>query len=922
MGGLRLTKIKRLFVVDAMAMAFRNYHAFSARPLATSKGVPTSAVYGSAMFLIRLLEHERPDYFAIALDSREPTFRHLLFPAYKANRKAMPEDMVQQLPYLTRLYHALGIKVLCEGGLEADDLIGSMVHQLAADDLHCYIVSGDKDFLQLINPRVSLYSPKKGNEVQLINEPGVLERFGCRPEQVIDVLALMGDSSDNVPGVYGIGDKGAALLVQKYGSLDGIYSHLDEIANKRQREGLQTHKDAAYLSRHLVTIKVDGSLGFTLDDLASVPEQHLARRDLLELCEELEFGPLAAKVSRHISEAARATTRTSEVAAQSIRGDEDYHLITDAAAFDKMMTEVGHATELTVDTETTGLDLQADVPVGISLAVRPGHGFYVPLTAAVWGGALEGIKSSIGALLANENQVKVGHNLKFDLHMLANINIAVKGPLRDTMIASWLVDAGARIHGLDACCLKYLNYVKIPTTDLIGKDASVNMRDVPLDKLTRYAVEDADLTLQLYQKLRELIKENDLEYVFENVEMPLVQVLTDMERAGVFVDSDALVEISEHLDARSKELTEQIQGLAGEVFNLNSTKQLQVILFEKLKVQDLVGKGKRLKKTKSGYSTDVSVLEMLSEHPICSALLEYRQVTKIKGTYVDALPQLIHPRTGRLHTTFQQTGTATGRLSSMDPNLQNIPVRSELGREVRKAFRAHAADWVILSADYSQVELRVLAHLANEAGLKQAFAEGQDIHTATAARIFGVPPETVTPEQRSQAKAINFGIIYGMGPQRLARDTGVSQNEAKEFIQRYFATYPGIRTYIDDSIQFARQNLYTRTITGRRRPLAEINSSDRMTFAAAQNIAVNSPVQGSAADLIKLAMIRIQKQLDESSLGAKMLLQVHDELVFECPRSEVAATAELVKREMEAALMLDVPLKVDVGSGSNWLEAH
>jgi len=448
------------------------------------------------------------------------------------------------------------------------------------------------------------------------------------------------------------------------------------------------------------------------------------------------------------------------------------------------------------------------------------------------------------------------------------------------------------------------------------------MRDVPLDKLTRYAVEDADLTLQLYRDLRPRLSAQGLDYVFEHIDMPLLSVLVTMERNGIFVDSDVLTEISDDLDRKIKVVTQEIQDLSGEPFNLNSTKQLQYILFEKLKLHEQLGKARRIKKTKSGYSTDMSVLELLEDHPIARALLDYRQMTKIKGTYVDSLPQLINPKTNRVHTTFHPTGTATGRLSSSDPNLQNIPIRSELGREVRKAFKASRPDHVLLSADYSQIELRLLAHIAEEENLKQAFVEGQDIHTATASRVFSVSPKLVTPLMRSQAKAINFGIIYGMGAQRLARETGVSQVEAKAFIERYFSTYPGIRRFIDHAIQFAKDHLYTETMTGRRRPLPDIMSNDRFVAANAQNIAVNTPVQGSAADLIKLAMIRIQKRLDEGGLRAKMLLQVHDELVFECHEADVAATSELVRTEMEHAMELRVPLKVELGSGVTWLDAH
>lgn len=905
---------KRLFIIDAMAMAFRSYHAI--RPLTSSQGVPVNAVYGSLLFLWSLIEREKPDYLAFATDSQEKTFRHQLYTAYKANRTEMPPDLAAQLPYLFRLFQALEAPLLKEPNLEADDLIGSVVVQHASPELHCYIVSGDKDFMQLINPHVTLYSPKKGGEVHEVNDAEVFSKFACRPDQVIDILALIGDSSDNVPGVPGIGDKGAAKLIQQFGSLDGIYAHLGEISNQKQRLSLETNRELAYLSQKLVTIHTEAQLHFTLDDLRCNPITALGNPTLLSLLEELEFKSYVERVRARIRSLPAASIKTRPQSDQK----RNYHCVKSEGELLSLVERAKGAKRFTFDTETTGLDRISDQPIGLSLSFEAGEAFYVPLHDKHRELERERILQAFRAILEESKALKIGHNVKFDLQMLNNIGVKVRGPLADTMIMSYLLDSGERLHNLDECCLRYLHEVKIKTEELL--DASGSMLSAPLEQLTEYACEDADYTLRLYDILWPRLERDELVPVFKEIEMPLVPVLAAMEQTGIHVDAEILREISDRLSARAQQLETKIHELAGEAFNINSTKQLQQILFEKLKIHEQLGL-KRLKKTKTGYSTDVSVLEQMTEHPLPAALLEYRMLSKLKSTYVDTLPQLIHQKTNRIHTNFHQTGTATGRLSSSDPNLQNIPIRSTEGKEIRKAFCSNRQGWVTISADYSQIELRVLAAMAGDEQLREAFVQGEDIHTSTAARIFGIDPRQVSSDQRAQAKAINFGIIYGMGPQRLARETGVTMKEAKDFIDRYFATYPRIRHYIETSIQFARDREYTRTITGRRRPLKEINASrDGASLANAQNVAVNSPVQGSAADLIKKAMVEVQKKLDESGYHAKMLLQVHDELVFECPEAEVTAVMQLIRREMEHAYDLGVPLKVEISFGKNWLEAH
>lgn len=944
----------RLFVVDAMALAFRSYHAFAARPLSTSSGIPTSAVYGSAVFLMKLIEEEKPDYLVIATDSKERTFRHEMYPLYKANRSEMPEDLARQLPYLFRLFESFGCKLLKRPGMEADDLIGSLVKQYGGPALDCYIVSGDKDFMQLINNHIFLYTPKKAEPAQIIDIAGVREKFSCGPEHVVDALAMIGDTADNVPGVNGIGDKGAAKLIGAYGSLEGIYEHLDEIKNEKQRESLRSSKDAAFLSRELLRIKTDLELDHLLDDMKFDPKTAIANPDLQHFFDEMEFRNLAQRVQAEAKDLQRESrtappsnvstaTNTPAISLALENQPKSAPVPMDAALMnrdgyilantpDKLraaLQALSVANLVCFDTETTGLNVVDDRPIGISASTSAGHGWYIPLiNKHLEGGltekdALASVKSWLeqAAVPGHPAQIKIAHNLKFDLQMLRNAGVEPAGPFVDTMLCSWLLDSIGREHGLDACAMRHLGILKTPTSDLIGLRGEIPMSDVPLEKLSDYAIEDAEVTFRLYEFFIPEIRKAGLEKVLYEIEMPLVPILASMEREGVFIDAGELSKISDHLAIEAARLEKKIHELAGEEFNINSTKQLQKILFEKLKVHEQVGV-KRLKKTKSGFSTDVSVLEALSSHPLPEAILAYRSVAKLKNTYVDALPQLINPRTNRIHTSFHQTGTATGRLSSSDPNLQNIPIRTTQGREIRRAFRAGIDSWVLISADYSQVELRILAHVAGEEALTEAFRTGMDIHNATASRIFGVSPNDVDQTLRSRAKAINFGIIYGMGPQRLARETGVSMAEAKEFIEKYFAGYPRIKEYIAGAVAKAKAAGFSETISGRRRPMPDLHSTDRLAQVNAENIAVNSPIQGSAADLIKLAMIRVESELRTAGMKAKLLLQVHDELVFESPPEEAKQAIDIIRHAMEHAMELDVPLKVEVGTGNNWLEAH
>ncbi|MCX6105848.1 MAG: DNA polymerase I [Proteobacteria bacterium] len=949
---------QRLFLVDAMAIAFRAYYAFGVgRPLTTSAGQPVSALFGTALFLQKLLTEQRPDYMVIARDMRQPTFRHEMYPKYKANRTAMPEDLAAQMPHLERLLNAFGCPMLGQPGFEADDLIGTLARRWASPDLHVYIVSGDKDFMQLIDDHTFLYTPKKGEEATIIGRQGVYDKFSCTPEQVIDCLALIGDASDNVPGVPGIGDKGASKLIAEYGSLDKILDNIPLINNKKMREALLNGRDLAYLSKKLVTIRTDVEIPLELADAACDPFTAVTRQELRDLYEELEFTGLSKKIdnllqeqnkqavtgdSNHNSDSAAPAMPTQAPRADSSEPSEPgepntaskleprraldtvlgYQLVNTQSGLSELITILNQARVFSFDTETTGLNINSDRPIGISFSVQSGAAFYLTLNAKQLVGLVpEDVIQQLATVLNATDPVKVGHNIKFDLQMLSNIGLKVKGPFVDTMICDWLLDTGSRQHGLDACCLRHLNYEKIKTSSLIGDRGQLPMLAADIQELTRYACEDADLTLQLYQHLLPLIEAAGLKQVLFDIEMPLVPVLATVEQNGVHIDRGELQRLSRELAAMSDKLVDEVQKLAGEDFNLNSTKQLAEILFNKLKIHEQLGI-KNLKKTKSGFSTDESVLSRLTAHPLPRALLEYRSITKLQGTYVNALPELIEPVTGRVHTSFHQTGTATGRLSSSAPNLQNIPIRSDLGREVRKAFTASTSNHRIIAADYSQIELRLLAHLANEEALAQAFASGADIHRSTAAKVFGVAPEAVTDTQRSRAKAINFGILYGMGARRLAAETGTTVAEAAAFIDRYFASYPGINAFIDATIREARATGMTRTVTGRQRPVLGLSDSNQRNVVAAENIAVNTRIQGSAADLIKIAMIEIDQRLTQSKLQTKMLLQVHDELVFESPCSEIDIVVPMIKRSMEQAMTLSVPLAVSVGVGNNWLEAH
>ena len=897
----------RLFLVDGTALAYRSYFAFIRNPLYNSKGQNTSAVYGYTTSLLRLLEKEAPDRIAVVFDSAEPTFRHEKFADYKATREKMPDEMAEQLPLIDEVTRALGITVIERPGYEADDVIGTLAKKAEQAGWECYIVTGDKDFMQLVSDNIKLLDIRKGNH-EVIDRQAVIERFGVPPEKVRDVLGLMGDSSDNVPGVEGVGEKTAVALVKEFGSLEAALENAQKVKSKRAREGLLKGRDQALLSRELVTIDLDAPVDF---DPENFGRHEPDPQRLIELFERLEFPSLIERI--------QLDTAPDKAA---------YHTVRTPEEFDALLERLRKAEEFVLDLETTStVPMEAEI-VGLAFAAREREAFYVPAypeTPLVEpGGLFASAQSQIGLILERLRPIledpavrKGGQNIKYDMVVLANHGIELKGVAFDTMVESYLLDPSQRQHNLDLLALKHLNFKKTPTSELLGKGKKqISMREVPIEQVAAYACEDADITLRLHKLFTPRLEEHGLDQLYREVEIPLVSVLARMELRGVKVDLDLLHRLSAEFAARIDALKVQIFEMAGEEFNINSTQQLGHILFEKLKIH--VGTGVRPRKTKTGYGTSVAALEAFASHPLVGLILQYRKLTKLKGTYVDAFPALVNPKTGRIHTSFNQTVTATGRLSSSDPNLQNIPIRTELGRKIRQAFIPGDPDRRLLCADYSQIELRILAHMSGDPTLIEAFRNDEDIHRRTASEIFEVPFDQVSSEMRSRAKAINFGIIYGMGAQRLAHDTGISLAEANEFIERYFRRYPLVKQFIEATKSRAERDGFVTTLLGRRRYIPEIFSQDPRTRAAGERIAVNTPIQGSAADLIKLAMVRLDQRLASEHPDAWMILQVHDELVFDVPHQQADALGRIVRDEMERAMKLDVPLKVDLAIGTNW----
>ncbi|MFH1070702.1 MAG: DNA polymerase I [Candidatus Glassbacteria bacterium] len=895
----------RLVLLDGYAMLYRAYFAFIRSPRINSRGENTSAVFGLILQLGKLVEDCRPAYLAFVLDTSRPTFRDKLYPEYKATREKMPEDMRGQISWARELMQdGFKVPILEFEGYEADDVIGTLAKLAAARGIESVIVSGDKDFYQLIDGRTLLYNRKgAGEETEWVGPDNASDRLGVPPRKTVDFLALMGDSSDNVPGVKGIGKVAAGKLLAQFDSLDDIYARLDQVQPEGLRKKLEEDRDSAFLSRQLVTIHTDLGLKVDWDRLRY---EEPDKEKLSELFERFEFRSLRERYGL-----GQPQPEKKEQA-----GRKNYQLVDTVEKLKDVAGQIRQAGLFAVDVETTSLDPLAAKLVGVSLACRPDEAWYVPVGHNEGKNVpLEEVRRLIGPLLADPAIGCVGQNLKFDFSVLSCQGMETENIAGDPMIASYLLEPEMRSHKLDVLAESILGYRMQSYEEVTTRgNEQVTFDKVSVGEACFYSCEDADITLIIHHRLRSRIDEEGLARLYREIELPLIPVLARMELAGVAVDLAYLEKLSAEMEGRLTELEKKAWELAGHEFNVNSTQQLAQVLFEELRI-------KPGKKTKTGFSTDSSVLESLwEEHPLPGVMLELREVAKLKSTYVDALPREVNPRTGRIHTSFNQIVAATGRLSSSNPNLQNIPIRTEEGRRIRRAFVPWAANRVLVGADYSQIELRILAHLSGDESMIEAFGEGLDIHTETSARLFGVEPRAVTSEQRSRAKTINFGVLYGMGAHRLSNELKIPYKVARQFIDDYFDRFPRIREYIDRQVGSAREKGWVTTIMGRRRRLPEIVSANRAQRQNAERIALNTPIQGSAADLIKAAMIQIDRALREKFPEAKMILQVHDELVFDVPEKQAEDVGALVRELMENAIRLDVPVKVDLGRGRNWLE--
>lgn len=903
-----------LFLIDGHALAYRSYYAFVRRPLVNSKGEETSAVFGFLKTIINVFDKFDPTHLAVVFDSSETTFRNDLFADYKANRPKMPVALAEQFPRILAVLDAMNIPLLSSEGYEADDVIATVTDRLESR-VPIWVISGDKDLFQLVSERTRLVRPGKGGLLDEMYDVARLEaKYGLRPDQFVDFQALMGDATDNVPGVAGIGEKTALRLILEFESLDAIYERLAEIPSKSLRDKLARGEEDARLSRELVLLERAVPIDVSIENLE---RRAIDRTRLVPLLEELEFTLTLDSL---------AETSTPEEPQRAVR----YETVETESQLERLSETLARSGEFALDVETSGLDAMSAVLAGVSFSTDEGVAWYVPVESLIDeepgllvpprkapGLPLESVRKWLGDVLGNPAVEKIGQNIKFDTIVLNNAGLDVQGISFDTMLASYTLDPGRRGHGLDSLVKEFFHHPMIPFKSLFeGRSKRRDIRLVPLQKVSDYACEDADYTLRLKKRLAEMIENSQVGELFAKVEMPLSGVLARMEMCGVALDVGHLEELSRRLAGRLEELERAIYDEAGEQFNINSTAKLQELLFRKLGL-------KPTSKTKTGYSTDIDVLKGLaSQHPLPGLVIDYRVNHKLKTTYVDALPKLVNSKTGRLHTSYNQAVASTGRLSSSDPNLQNIPIRTPMGREIRKAFVPTGTDWLLLDADYSQIELRLMAHLSQDTELLQAFSEDADVHRRTAARIMGVSPDEVTPEMRARAKTVNFGVMYGMGARGLAQSLEIDVGEAREFIEDYFSKYPGVRRFIDSTVDKARREGAVSTLLGRVRQLPGLASGDPRTRAFAERTAVNTPIQGSAADVIKVAMVDIDARLREKNLGARLILQVHDELLLDVPKDELDDVAEIVRTAMEGAIALDVPLVVDMGHGTNWLEAH
>jgi len=954
----------RLFLVDAYALIFRGYYAFIKNPRINSKGLDTSAIMGFMNSLLDVIKRERPDHLAVCFDKGGSVDRKEAFPEYKANRDATPDAIRTAIPYIYNILEAMNIPIMVKEGYEADDVIGTLAKKAEKEGYQTFMVTPDKDFAQLVSDNIFMYRPMFGGGYETWGIPEVQKKFEVTdPLQVIDFLGMMGDSSDNIPGLPGVGEKTAKKFLAAYGSMEGLLANTHELKGK-MKEKVEANGKLGLLSKQLATIMLDVPVEFHFNDFIMEQPNMQAVTDIFQ---ELEFRRLIDNFRKTFSVDNSTTLSTGsnnqpqetiasaepktekkplakkEVSAGagqfSLFGGESnsaeaitethlgrnttentshfYQSVASGMAIKLFIKDLMNQTSVCFDTETTGLNPLTAELVGIAFSWEVGKGFYMPFPEDKT--EAQALIEQLRPFFENESIQKIGQNLKYDIKVLAKYNIAVKGKFFDTMLAHYLINPDMR-HNMDVLAETYLNYTPISITELIGKKGKnqLSIRDVPLEKLTEYAVEDTDITLQLKEHFEKELGEANTQKLFDEIEIPLLSVLAHMELEGINLDTAFLNSLSEDLNSDIDALVSKIYEAADEEFNIASPKQLGVILFEKLKLVD------KPKKTKTGqYKTSEDILSYLAkDHEIVKNILEYRGLAKLKSTYVDALPLQVEASTGRVHTDYMQTVAATGRLSSNNPNLQNIPIRTERGRQVRKAFVPRNEEYTLLAADYSQIELRIIAALSEEGTMIEAFKNGEDIHASTASKVFNVPINEVTREQRSNAKTVNFGIIYGVSAFGLSNQTDLSRTEAKELIDTYYATYPKLRNYISEQIDFARDHGYVQTVLGRRRYLKDINSRNAIVRGAAERNAVNAPIQGSAADIIKIAMINIYKKLNDGNFKTKMLLQVHDELVFDVYKPELESLKTLVKIEMESAFSLKVPLDVELDTGDNWLEAH
>lgn len=931
---------KKLFLLDALALIYRAYFAFSKSPRINSKGLNTSAMFGFTNTLLDVLNKEKPTHIAVAFDTSAPTARHVDFEAYKAHREEMPEDLRISIPYVKKIIRAFNIPVIELDGYEADDIIGTLSKRAEAEGFEVFMMTPDKDYGQLVTEKVKMYKPAVfGNPAEVVGIEGILAKFDIkRIDQVIDILGLMGDAADNIPGIAGVGEKTAAKLLHEYDTLENVLANADNIKGKLG-EKVKANSEMALLSKQLATIILDVPVEWNEESLLLEPPN---AEELKELFADLEFRQLTKRIFGDPNESATVKKSTTKTVQQDLFGNEipeveESPAETSAKQILKTINDIEHtytlcdtkekrealiATLLTLnefcfDTETTSIDANSAELVGLSISFKAHEAYYIPFPDNY--DDAHALIAEFKSVFENEHIAKVGQNLKYDIIMLSWYDVQVHGKLFDTMLAHYLIEPDQR-HNMDFLAEYYLQYEPIPITKLIGekKAGQLSMRTVPLDQIVDYAAEDADITYQLKQKIEPLLHKNNVFKLFDEVEVPLMNVLVKMETEGVRIDPDFLNEMSEELQKDIITVEDKIYEACGLRFNIGSPKQLGDVLFDHLKIDD------KAKKTKTGqYATGEEVLSKIEDkHPAIKLVLDYRELVKLKNTYVDTLPQMINPRTGRVHTSFMQTIAATGRLSSNNPNLQNIPIRTDRGKEIRKAFIPRNDKFTLLSADYSQIELRIIAHFSEDASMIEAFKNNIDIHTATASKVYGLPIEEVNSTMRRNAKMVNFGIIYGISAFGLSQRLNIPRKEAAEIIDNYFIQYPTIKTYMDESINRAREFGFVETILGRRRYLRDINSANATVRGFAERNAINAPIQGSAADLIKVAMIDIDAAFTKEKLRTKMTLQVHDELVFDVPNEELEIVKPIIKEKMEGAIKLKVPVDVEMGTGNNWLEAH